>query len=188
LEVSVEEVRTRRSLLKLAGSLATLAAAPLPALASNPATPVACELRFFHTHTSEKLSVVYAENGTYVAPALAEVNHFLRDFRSGAVHPIDPQLLDILFEARQRTGGTGTFEVISGFRSPHTNEMLRGRSGASGVAQRSLHLFGQAIDVRLTGTDVSHLRKAAIAMGRGGVGFYPESDFVHLDTGRFRTW
>lgn len=181
----MEEVRTRRSLLKLAGSLATLAALPLPALATSPA---ARELSFFHTHTSEKLSVVYAEHGRYVDQALAEVNHFLRDFRSGDVHPIDPRLLDILFEARERTGSTGTFEVISGFRSPHTNQMLRGRSAASGVAQRSLHLFGQAIDVRLTGTDVAHLRKAAVAMGRGGVGFYPESDFVHLDTGRFRTW
>lgn len=179
----MEEIRTRRSLLKLAGSLVTLAVVPLPSLARTADTR---ELSFFHTHTSEKLRVVYAENGAYVPEALAEVNRLLRDFRSGDVHPIDPRLLDILHDAREHTGGRGTFEVISGFRSPHTNEMLRHQSG--GVAQRSLHLQGQAIDVRLTGTQTRQLRQAAVAMGRGGVGFYPSSDFVHLDTGRVRTW
>jgi uncharacterized protein YcbK (DUF882 family) len=179
----VEEIRTRRSLLKCAGALAAFSLTPLPALARIADTR---ELSFFHTHTSEKLRVVYAEHGAYVPGALADVNRLLRDFRSGDVHPIDPRLLDILYAVRERTGGSGTFEVISGFRSPHTNEMLRQQSG--GVAQRSLHLQGQAIDVRLTGTQTRQLRQAAVAMALGGVGYYPASDFVHLDTGRVRTW
>ena len=180
----MEEIRTRRSLLKLAGSLVACAITPLPALAR--VTGGARELQFLHLHTSETLRVVYAEHGAYVPEALTAVNHLLRDFRSGDVHPIDPRLLDILHDVRQRTGGSGTFEVISGFRSAHTNEMLRRQSG--GVASKSLHLQGQAIDIRLTGTDTRQVRRAALAMKRGGVGYYPSSDFVHIDTGRVRTW
>lgn len=179
----MQEIRSRRSLLKAAGSLAALAFAPLPAFARPSA---ARELSFYHTHTSEKLTVVYAENGRYVPQALGEINYLLRDFRSGDVHAIDPRLLDILHGVQERTGSAGTFEVISGFRSPVTNEMLRHQS--SGVAQNSMHLKGQAIDVRLTGAQTANLRRAAIAMRQGGVGYYPESDFVHLDTGRVRTW
>jgi uncharacterized protein YcbK (DUF882 family) len=179
----VEEIRSRRTLLKATACLLPMAFMPLPSLAR---TTGERRLSFYHTHTSEKLDVVYAENGTYVADALAEVNHLLRDFRSGDVHPIDPRLLDILHDVQTRTGSAGQFEVISGFRSPATNAMLRAHS--SGVARNSLHLLGQAIDVRLTGARTSNVRRAAIAMRRGGVGYYPESDFVHLDTGRIRTW
>lgn len=161
----------------------TLAIAPLPALARPSSIR---ELSFYHTHTSEKLRVVYAENGRYVPQALNEINYLLRDFRSGDVHAIDPRLLDILHGVQERTGSSGRFEVISGFRSPHTNEMLRHQS--SGVAQNSMHLKGQAIDVRLTGAETRNLRRAAVSMGQGGVGYYPGSDFVHLDTGRVRTW
>lgn len=179
----MEEIRSRRSLLQAAGSLLALAVIPLPALARPSATR---ELSFYHTHTSEKLSVVYAENGRYVPQALNEINYLLRDFRSGDVHSIDPRLLDLLHGVRERTGASGHFEVISGFRSPTTNEMLRHQS--SGVAQNSMHLKGQAIDVRLTGAETRNLRRAAVSMAQGGVGYYPESDFVHLDTGRVRTW
>ena len=178
----MEEIRSRRSLLKVAGLLAPLALAPLSALARTRTRA----RRFYHTHTSEKLDVVYAQNGAYIAVALDQVNQLLRDFRSGDVHPIDPRLLDILADVQERTGGSGRFEVISAFRSPATNDMLRHHS--SGVAQHSLHLRGQAIDVRLSGTDTRNLRRAAVAMARGGVGYYPASDFVHLDTGRVRTW
>lgn len=179
----MEEIRSRRSLLRAAACLAPLAVVPFPAFAR---TDGARRLSFYHTHTSERLSIVYAENGAYVPGALDEVNYLLRDFRSGDVHPIDPQLLDILHGIRERTGSEGTFEVISGFRSPATNQMLRHRSG--GVAQKSLHLQGQAIDVRLTGVPTGQVRRAALAIRRGGVGYYPESDFVHVDTGRVRTW
>ncbi len=179
----MEEIRSRRSLLRAAGYLIPMAFVPVPGLAR---TEGARTLSFYHTHTSEKLDVAYAENGAYVPAALDEINRLLRDFRSGDVHPIDPRLLDILYGIRQRTEARGRFEVISGFRSPATNELLRHQS--QGVAQNSLHLRGQAIDVRLTGVPTRHLRRAAVAMARGGVGYYPTSDFVHIDTGRVRTW
>lgn len=179
----MDDIRSRRGLLKAAASLIPMALVPMPTLARAQA---ARRLSFYHTHTSEKLDVVYAESGRYVPDALAAVDHLLRDFRSGDVHPIDPRLLDILHEAQVLTGSAGRFEVISGFRSPGTNEKLRNHS--SGVARNSLHLQGQAIDVRLTGTQTSRVRRAAVAIRRGGVGYYPDSDFVHLDTGRVRTW
>ncbi len=178
----MEQTCSRRTVLGAAGSLISLAVLPLPALARLRDVR---ELSFYHTHTSEKLDIVYAENGAYVPEALSAIDYLLRDFRSGDVHSIDPRLLDLLHTVRTRTGG-GHFEVISGFRSPATNEMLRERSGS--VARNSMHLKGQAIDVRLTGVDSFRLRRAAVALARGGVGYYPDSDFVHLDTGRVRTW
>jgi uncharacterized protein YcbK (DUF882 family) len=143
-------------------------------------------LRLYHTHTSEKLDVVYHENGTYLPDALGELNHLLRDFRSNDVVAIDPQLLDFLHAAQRRVGSKGTYEIISAYRSPATNEMLR-RRGA-GVAKRSMHLEGRAIDVRLTDARTRDLRQASIDLGRGGVGYYESSNFVHLDTGRVRRW
>jgi uncharacterized protein YcbK (DUF882 family) len=143
-------------------------------------------LAFYHTHTRERLRVTYAANGTYIPEALDEVNHFLRDFRTGDVHPLDPMLLDALHDLRARAGGKGTFEIISAYRSPRTNEMLRDRS--NGVAQTSLHMEGKAIDVRLTGVPIARLREEALALQVGGVGYYPDSEFVHVDTGRVRQW
>lgn len=174
---------SRRYLLGAAGGLLPLALLPLGALA-RPAAP--CELSFLHTHTGERLDIVYAENGAYIPAALQAINRLLRDFRSDTVHPIDPALLDILHGVRERFGGRGHFEVISGFRSAATNAMLHRQT--SGVASNSLHLYGRAIDVRLSGTPTRQLQRAALAMERGGVGFYPGSDFVHLDTGRVRAW
>ena len=179
----MEEIRSRRSLLKAAGFLIPLGLLPLPALARMRAVR---QLSFYHTHTSEELDVVYAENGAYVPEALTEINYLLRDFRNGEVHPIDPRLLDLLHAVRERTGGGGQFEVISGFRSRATNDLLRHNS--AGVARNSMHLKGQAIDIRLTGAVTRDVRHVAIAMAQGGVGYYPDSDFVHLDTGRVRTW
>jgi uncharacterized protein YcbK (DUF882 family) len=143
-------------------------------------------LTFLHTHTSERLDVVYSEHGQYIPDALAEINHLLRDFRTGDVHEIDPGLLDILHSVKEMTGGRGRYEIISGYRSPATNQMLASRS--NGVADHSLHLKGQAIDVRLPGVATSNLRRAGLALKAGGVGYYPGSDFVHLDTGRVRHW
>ena len=179
----MEEFRSRRSLLKAAGSLIPLALLPFPALARM---RDARQLSFYHTHTSEKLDVVYAQNGAYIPEALAEVNYLLRDFRNGDVHPIDPRLLDVLYAVRERTGSNGQFEVLSGFRSKATNDMLRHNS--TGVARNSMHLKGQAIDIRLDGAGTRDVRRVAIAMAQGGVGYYPDSDFVHLDTGPVRTW
>ncbi|UCE04236.1 MAG: DUF882 domain-containing protein [Candidatus Latescibacterota bacterium] len=143
-------------------------------------------LRFFHTHTGEWLSIVYFAEGEYRAGALEEVDRFLRDFRTGDVHRIDPKLLDVLHAIQEATESQGTFEVISAYRSPTTNDMLRRRSG--GVAKKSLHMQGAAIDVRLTDVETSLLRDAALKLKRGGVGYYPQSDFVHVDTGRVRRW
>jgi uncharacterized protein YcbK (DUF882 family) len=143
-------------------------------------------LSFFHTHTGESLEVVYWAGGRHVPEGLARIDRLLRDHRTGEVHPIDPRLLDLLYDLQTRVGSNEAFHVISGYRSRATNGMLRTRSNA--VAQYSLHMDGLAIDVRLPGTDLRVLRDAAIALHRGGVGYYPESDFVHLDLGRVRQW
>lgn len=124
--------------------------------------------------------------GGYDPTTLARVNHFLRDFRTDEVHAIDPGVLDTLFAVRSRVGRDDPFHVISGYRSPETNAYLRRHS--SGVAKHSLHMEGRAIDVRLPGIPTAKLRDIALTMQRGGVGYYPASDFVHLDTGRVRFW
>jgi uncharacterized protein YcbK (DUF882 family) len=143
-------------------------------------------LSFYHTHTAKKLNVVYARGGEYVESALEDIESFLSDFRTGDVRTIDPALLDLIYEIRESLGSNGTFEVISAYRSPQTNEMLRDRS--SGVAKNSQHTIGKAIDIRLQGIDTAKLRDAAIARQGGGVGYYQESNFVHVDTGRVRRW
>ena len=157
----------------------------VPISSSEPAEDVR-HLAFFHTHTSEELSVTYYVDGEYVASAISELNHFLRDFRTGEETEMDPGVFDILFDIQQSTGSTGVYHVISAFRSPATNEMLRSNSG--GVVRNSQHLLGTAFDVRLTDLDTATLRDVALSLKRGGVGHYSESDFVHVDTGRVRRW
>ena len=142
-------------------------------------------LAFRHTHTGERLSIEYYARGAYFPEALGLIERLLRDFRTGDLHAIDPRLLDTLHALGVACGG-GTFEIISGYRSPKTNAQLR--KAGDGVAEHSLHIEGRAIDVRLPGVPTARLRQAAIALGRGGVGYYPQSDFVHLDTGRVRAW
>jgi uncharacterized protein YcbK (DUF882 family) len=172
----------RRQILRTAAL--ALPAAALPGLGLAASGPR--RLRFYHTHTGEKLDVVYHEYGAYLPDALDEINHVLRDFRSDDAFRMDPALLDFLHAAQNRVGSTGSAEIISAYRSPATNEMLR-KSGA-GVARRSQHLKGKAIDVRLTDVTTEDLRRASLDLARGGVGYYPKSDFVHLDTGRVRWW
>ena len=144
------------------------------------------QLSFYHTHTRLSLDVVYYQNGEYVDSALDEINRFLKDFRSGEIAEINPELLDILHDVRNDLGTDAAFEVISAYRSPQTNEMLRATT--SGVAKNSQHIKGNAIDVRLRGIRTTRLRDTAVRMQRGGVGFYPKSDFVHVDTGPVRRW
>lgn len=144
------------------------------------------DLAFSHLHTGESLRVVYWENGEYIANALSEINLLMRDFRTGDVHPIDPAVLDILSTVRGLLDSYARFEIISGFRSPTTNSMLASQN--AGVAKKSLHMQGRALDVRLNGVSTEKLRDAATALQAGGVGYYPDSHFVHVDTGRFRTW
>ena len=146
------------------------------------------ELSFYHTHTGKRLDIVYSRDGVYVASALDEINHFLFDFRTGDAAEMDPELLDLIYDVREALGSDATYQVISAYRSPKTNEMLRGQSQNSGVAKKSQHLLGKAIDVRLEGVKTATLRDQALAMKRGGVGYYETSDFVHMDTGRPRSW
>ncbi|MCL4791264.1 MAG: YcbK family protein [Gammaproteobacteria bacterium] len=143
-------------------------------------------LAFHHTHTGEALDIEYSEAGRYIPDALLTIDHLLRDFRSGEVHPIDPALLDTLYALRLQVRGTGPFEIISAFRSPATNAMLARKGG--GVSTRSLHLSGRAIDIRLPGVRTADLRDAGLRLRAGGVGYYPDSDFIHVDTGRVRNW
>ena len=149
-------------------------------------TPAVRSLAFRHTHTRESLSIAYAAGDRYLPEALERVNWLLRDFRTGEVAPIDPQLLDQLHSVASLTGSKAPFEIISGYRSPATNVALRQRGG--GVATHSLHLEGRAIDVRLADVELADLRDAALSLAKGGVGYYRESRFVHLDTGRVRRW
>jgi uncharacterized protein YcbK (DUF882 family) len=180
-------VRFVRRLSRRAFVASVAGAVPVLAMPRNLwALPVkARALDFVHTHTGERLSVEYYDGG-YLPDALTTVNHFLRDFRTGDVHTIDPGLLDLLHHLTHLTGSIRPFQVISGYRSPATNEMLRHRS--EGVASGSLHMQGQAIDIRLADVPLATLRNAALVTRRGGVGYYPASDFVHVDTGRVRTW
>ena len=177
------ELPTRRRFLTTlaAGSLALVARPAHAALA-----PSSRELRFTHLHTGEKLVVEYFQRGRYQPDALDAVNHLLRDFRTGDVHAIDPALLDVLSNVHDRVATRRSFEVISGYRSPLTNDALRRKS--EGVAARSLHMSGRAIDIRLGDVPLATLRRSALAARKGGVGYYPASNFVHLDTGRVRTW
>ena len=143
-------------------------------------------LRFYHTHTGETLRVTYFRQGEYVTEAFTDLRVFLADWRDGEQHDMDPKLMDILWQLHQATGSSGTWEVISAYRSPETNEMLRGKS--SGVASKSQHLIGKAIDVRLRGLELQQLHESATNLKLGGVGYYPSPNFVHVDTGRVRYW
>jgi uncharacterized protein YcbK (DUF882 family) len=143
-------------------------------------------LSFLHTHTGGRLEVAFGADGRYLPEGLSRVDDFLKDYLTGERHVIDPRLLDLLHDLSLLTGTRAPFAVISGYRSPQTNAMLHARSG--GVARGSLHVQGQAIDIRLADVRTAVLRDAALELRRGGVGFYPGSDFVHVDTGRVRSW
>jgi len=137
-------------------------------------------------HTDERVEMEYFRDGVYLPEALSAIEVCLRDFRTGDRHAIDSHLMDYLVEVAHTLGVEPAFSVISGYRSPQTNAMLHERS--TGVAQHSLHMDGRAIDVRIGGVDCADLAARALDLKRGGVGYYRASDFVHLDTGAFRTW
>ena len=183
MDVPLLNICSRRIFLGTLVSVVPVIAAPRRLFAESLATRA---LSFTHTHTGERLAVEYFSSGRYLADALSTVNHFLRDFRTGDVHEIDPQLLDLLHRLASTTDTARPFQVISGYRSPVTNEMLRHHS--EGVAAGSLHMKGQAIDIRLADVPLAKLRAAALDARTGGVGYYPASDFVHVDTGRVRHW
>nr|WP_295434144.1 DUF882 domain-containing protein [uncultured Thiodictyon sp.] len=164
----------------------SLSAMAAPVLAKRP-TERPRALSLHHMHTDERISVVYREGDHYKRSALQQLNFFLRDFRTGDTMPMDPQLLDILYDVKASLGDTeARYEILSAYRTPKTNAMLR--SEGHGVARNSMHLYGQAIDIRFPDLAPSHIRDAAVALGRGGVGYYPSSNFVHVDTGNVRSW
>jgi len=180
---------TRRRFFRAGFSVAIAGAAASRVVAMPRDTRVdeIARLAFVNTHTGEKLDVVYREGQRYLTDAIAEIDRVLRDHRSGEVFPMDRALLDQLDRLSALLGtGTRPFHVISGYRSPTTNAKLAARS--NGVATRSLHMSGRAIDIRMPGVPLATVHRAAMSMQAGGVGFYPRSDFVHLDTGRVRRW
>jgi len=174
---------SRRSFL---GGLASLSALALAAPAAALPTREERVLSFFNTHTSERLTLPSSANGASLFDSLARLDRFLRDHRTGEERPIDPALFDLLHDLQRATSTKRPFQVISCYRSPVTNAMLCSEGG--GVAKGSMHLQGRAIDVRLADVSTAALRDAARELGRGGVGYYRRSDFVHVDTGRVRAW
>jgi len=176
----------RRFIRNLAcGSLLTLGT-PVIAEAASARFPFHKSLAFQNLNTVDKLKLTYFEDGRYISSALREIDFMLRDYHTGDVHSIDPELLDQLHDLKLMLGVNRPFEILSGYRSPMSNADLHRHQ--RGVANNSLHMQGRAIDIRLEGYDSRHLKNAALSMRRGGVGYYPKSDFVHLDTGHFRTW
>jgi len=186
----------RRAFLRMGGGALVTAigsSLALPALAeiASPALlglkPTDCRtLAFDCLHTGEKLKADYWVDGNYVPDALGHINHALRDFRTGQVHAIEPKLLDVLAQLGQKLETSAPFQVISGFRSPVTNAMLH--ETTSGVASNSLHMEGKAIDIRVAGQPLARLHVGALSLKAGGVGYYPDDNFVHVDVGRVRHW
>jgi uncharacterized protein YcbK (DUF882 family) len=179
---------TRRQILTagVLGSLVCLA--PVQALAQLSLTGVQeRSLSLLNTHTGERLKeVVYWEKGNYIHDALENLNHVLRDHRTNQVHPIDPMTLDLMAAISRKVDAKQPFEIISGYRSPQTNRSLRNNS--NGVAKNSYHMQGKAVDLRLPGVPLKTVRKAALDLSMGGVGYYAKSGFVHIDSGRVRSW
>jgi uncharacterized protein YcbK (DUF882 family) len=182
------KIRQRKIKRLLMPALLGVALTSFSTLSQGTLATEARELSFYHTHTGDHLNVVYWEDGRYVDEALDRINAFLSDFRTGDVVTMDRELLDLIYDVRDSLGSEGTYQIISAYRSPKTNEMLRNRNASSGVAKNSHHVLGEAIDVRLTDVPTAKLRDAAIRLQRGGVGYYEASNFVHMDTGRVRRW
>jgi len=146
-------------------------------------------LRFYNTHTNERLDIMYRRGESYLPEALAKLDRYLRDSVTGVVHHFDPRLFDLLYDLTSSLNDAGgEIDVICGYRTPETNEFLRTRSANSGVAVHSLHMQAEAIDIRLPGVATSAVRDAAVRLQRGGVGYYRASNFVHVDVGRVRQW
>lgn len=194
-EQSEDKTLDRRSFLGMGA--ATLGGVILPALvspaaAANFKTGVigngARRLSFRNAHTGESFSGVYRVGNKYLPDAFQQINTVMRDFRTDQSYPMDPRVIDIIYSVQRMTGRQMPLEILSGYRSPQTNNMLRGRSKRSGVAKKSLHMEGRAIDLRMEGFSTKRLRDIAASLRAGGVGYYSKSNFVHLDSGDVRTW
>jgi len=173
----------RRSFLK--ASLVLASSVPLIGKAANAAPPER-KLSLYNTHTGESLNRVFWAEGQFVPDALQDINKVLRDHRNNAVAIIDPQLLLLLDQMNAKMGSGNQLHIISGYRSPESNALLNATT--NGVAKHSMHMDGKAIDIRMPGRSLAQVRKAAMSLRGGGVGYYPDSQFVHMDTGRLRSW
>ncbi|MDT8318729.1 MAG: DUF882 domain-containing protein [bacterium] len=176
----------RRELLKAGGLAAAALLIPEQALALGRTLSVERRLSLYNIHTGESLDRVYSSRGERQRASLSAINNIMRDHRSGEIVDIDTELLDTLYLLSQQLQCGSPFHIISAYRSPETNSMLR--KSSSGVAKKSMHMYGKAVDVRLPGCNLEELRDAALQLKRGGVGYYPGSDFVHLDVGSYRYW
>jgi uncharacterized protein YcbK (DUF882 family) len=167
-----------------------LLAAPLgQTLRSATFAPREYRLRFYHTHTNERLDIVYRRGESYLPESLAQLDQYLRDSLTGDVRHFDPRLFDLLYDLTSSVGDTGgQIDVVCGYRTPATNEFLRTRGANTGVAMHSLHMRAEAIDIRLPGIATARVRDAALQLQRGGVGYYRDSNFVHVDVGPVRHW
>lgn len=181
-------ILNRRKFLGLSAAAVTVGAATLsvPAKALPYYTFPVRELTFFNTHTNEMFRGAYYYAGGYDRTIMSQFCYLLRDHRSEEVARIDYRLFDVLHNLQASLQNFGTIEIISGYRSPQSNAMLA--SFSSGVAKNSYHMRGQAVDIRMDGIPTEYLHNAALSLGAGGVGYYPASDFVHVDTGPVRTW
>jgi uncharacterized protein YcbK (DUF882 family) len=180
---------TLHLLSRLIFILAFYLASTASAASNSPAAsaPDVHRLRLYHTHTNEHIDIVYRKCDHYLPGAVRQLNYFLRDHRTGTVHRYDPHVFDLLSDLTASVGEPGAeIDIICGYRTPKSNAFLRHRSHA--VAEHSLHMQAKAIDIRLPGVDTAELRDAALALHRGGVGYYQREDFVHVDVGRVRHW
>ncbi|MFY9142757.1 DUF882 domain-containing protein [Sulfuricurvum sp.] len=180
-----EERTNRRDFLKIAAMASTVALFPNTAFASRE-IPYQKSISLYNIHTGEKLETTFWADGAYIPEALSDLNHMLRDYRNDSAIQMNTGLFDLLYTIRTNMRSKEPFQIISGYRSPETNVMLSSQS--SGVAKHSLHMEGKAIDINLPGRNLADLRKVAMGLGRGGVGYYPNSNFVHVDVGRVRHW
>ena len=177
----------RRNFLKAGASVVLTTAFSHPVLAAiSPNQREHHILSFYNIHTGESVKTCYRSNGKLINRALKRISHIMRDHRTGEVKPVDAKLLDLLHRIVMELCPCSPINIISGYRSPRTNAALR--KVTTGVAQNSLHMQGRAVDIRIPGYETTAIRRLAISLHSGGVGYYSKSDFVHLDTGTFKVW
>jgi len=176
----------RRNFLRNIGGLTAGLAVSSSAFAKLPSAPAERKLQLYNLHTGESLNTTFCIEGSFVRESLRDINKLLRDHRTDEVCVMDPRLLTLLDDLKNMVGSKQPFHIISGYRSPATNNMLNSQS--HGVAKKSLHMQGKAIDIRIPGVNTRALQKSALALKGGGVGLYIRSDFVHVDVGRVRSW
>lgn len=188
LMTSVETPVERRTFLKSGLTLSAAAALSIGSVTPALALPSGGEYRISlqNAHTNETFSGTYRVGNKYLPQAFERINYVMRDFRVNEIFPIDPRTIDIIAIVHRMTGSKAPYSVLSGYRCAKTNSMLR--EGSKGVAKHSLHMVGQAIDVRMSNVSITRIRDLAKKLQAGGVGYYPRSGFVHMDSGDFRTW